>query len=42
MLFLCLTVLSSSAISLIMRLSANRVSGKLSMLFFNHLTCSLL
>lgn len=42
MLFLCLTVLSSSAISLVMRFSANRVSGKLSMLFFNYLTCSLL
>ena len=42
MLFLCLAILSSSAISLIMRISTNRVSGKLSMLSANYFVCSLL
>lgn len=42
MLFLCLAVLSSSAISLFMRLSANKTSAKLSMLSVNYLVCALL
>lgn len=42
MLFLCLAVLSSSAISLLMRISANKISAKLSMLSVNYLICSLL
>lgn len=42
MLFLCLAVLSSCAISLIMRLSADKVSAKLSMLSVNYLICSAL
>lgn len=42
MLYLCLAVLSSSAISLLMRISANKVSAKLSMLSVNYLICSLL
>ena len=42
MLFLCLAILSSSAISLIMRISTDRVSGKLSMLSANYIVCSLL
>lgn len=42
MLFLCLAILSSSAISLIMRVSTDRVSGKLSMLSANYVVCSLL
>lgn len=42
MVFLCLAVLSSCAISLLMRISANKVSAKLSMLSVNYLICSLL
>lgn len=42
MLFLCLAVLSSAAISLIMRLSAHRVTARLSMLCANYLVCALL
>lgn len=42
MLFLCLAVLSSSAIALLMRISANHISAKLSMLSVNYLICSLL
>lgn len=42
MLFLCLAILSSAAISLIMRVSANKVTAKLSMLSVNYLVCSLL
>lgn len=42
MVFLCLAILSSCAISLLMRISANRVSAKLSMLSVNYLICSLL
>ncbi len=42
MVFLCLAILSSCAISLVMRISADRVSAKLSMLSVNYLICSLL
>lgn len=42
MVFLCLAILSSCAISLLMRINANRVSAKLSMLSVNYLICSLL
>ncbi len=42
MVFLCLAILSSSAIALLMRISANRVSAKLSMLGFNYLMCAVL
>lgn len=42
MVFLCLAILSSSAISLLMRISSNKVSAKLSMLSVNYLICSLL
>ena len=42
MVFLCLAVLSSCAIALLMRLSAEKVSAKLSMLGVNYLICALL
>ena len=42
MLFLCLAILSSSAISLLMRVSAGKISAKLSMLGCNYLVCALL
>ena len=42
MIFLCLAIFSSCAISLFMRISANRVSAKLSMLSVNYVICSLL
>lgn len=42
MLFLCLAILSSSAISLLMRVSSGKVSAKLSMLGVNYLVCTLL
>ncbi len=42
MVFLCLAILSSAAISLLMRISAGKVSAKLSMLSTNYLVCSLL
>ncbi len=42
MIYLCLAILSSCAISLLMRISANRVSAKLSMLSVNYMICSLL
>ena len=42
MLSLCLAVLSSCAISLVMRLSAEKVSARLSMLSVNYLICALL
>ena len=42
MLFLCLAILSSSAISLLMRISAGKTSAKLSMLGCNYLVCALL
>lgn len=42
MVFLCLAVLSSCAIALLMRLSAEKVTAKLSMLGVNYLTCALL
>ena len=42
MLFLCLSILSSAAISLLMRISADRIRAKLSMLSVNYLICSLL
>ena len=42
MLYLCLAVLSSCAISLLMRLSADKVSARLGMLSVNYLICSLL
>jgi len=42
MVFLCLAILSSSAISLIMRISTNKVSARLSMLSANYIVCSLL
>ncbi len=42
MVFLCLAILSSATISLLMRISANKVSAKLSMLSFNYLICALL
>lgn len=42
MVFLCLAILSSCAISLIMRISSHRVSARLSMLSFNYVTCAIL
>ena len=42
MLFLILTIISSSMISIVMRFSEGRVSGKISMLASNYLTCMLL
>ena len=42
MLFLCLAILSSCAISLLMRISARRISARLSMLGINYLVCTLL
>lgn len=42
MIFLCLAILSSSAISLLMRVSTDKISARLSMLGFNYLTCALL
>ena len=42
MLYLCLAILSSCAIALLMRVSADRVTGRLSMLGANYLICSLL
>lgn len=42
MLFLCLAILSSCAISLLMRLSGKKVTAKLSMLGVNYLICTLL
>ena len=42
MVFLCLAILSSCAIALFMRISANKVTAKLSMLSVNYLICSLL
>ena len=42
MLFLCLAVLSSTAISLLMRITAGKVNAKLSMLGVNYLICTLL
>jgi len=42
MISLCLAVLSSCAISLIMRLSADKITAKLSMLSVNYLICSAL
>ena len=42
MLFLCLAILSSCAISILMRVSTNKVSAKLSMLGVNYIICSLL
>ena len=42
MLFLCLAVFSSFAISLLMRISADKVSNKLSMLGVNYVVCALL
>ena len=42
MLFLCLAVLSSSAIAILMRVSSKRISAKLSMLGVNYLICACL
>lgn len=42
MIFLCLAILSSSAISLLMRVSATKVTAKMSMLGVNYLVCALL
>ena len=42
MLFLCLAILSSAAISLLMRLSTEKVNAKMSMLGINYLVCALL
>ena len=42
MVFLCLAILSSCAIALFTRISANKVTAKLSMLSVNYLICSLL
>ena len=42
MVFLCLAILSSCSIALIMRISTNKVTAKLSMLSVNYLICSLL
>lgn len=42
MVYLCLAVLSSTAISFIMRISTGKVSARLSMLGINYLVCSLL
>jgi len=40
MLYLVLAILCSAMISIVMRLSANRVSGNVSMLAFNYLMCT--
>lgn len=42
MLFLCLAILSSSAISVLMRFSAGKISAKMSMLGYNYLICAFL
>ncbi len=42
MVFLCLAILSSAAISLVMRVSADKISARLSMLGVNYLVCALL
>jgi len=42
MIFLILTIISSSMISIVMRFSEGRISGKISMLASNYLTCMLL
>lgn len=42
MVFLCLAILSTCAVSLLMRISANKVTAKLSMLGVNYMVCSLL
>ncbi len=42
MVFLCLAILSSCTIALLMRISANKATAKLSMLSVNYLICSLL
>lgn len=42
MIYLCLAILSSAAISLLMRLSSDKVSARLSMLSANYLVCALL
>ena len=42
MLFLLLAILSSSLISILMRISSNRISANLSMLAINYLVCALL
>lgn len=42
MVFLCLAIVTSAAISLFMRLSADKVSAKLSMLSVNYIICALL
>ena len=42
MVFLCLAILSSCTIALLMRISTNKVTAKLSMLSVNYLICSLL
>lgn len=42
MIFLCLAILSSAAISLLMRISAGKISAKRSMLSVNYLVCALL
>ena len=42
MIFLCLAILSSTAISLLMRVSSGRVKARLSMLGMNYLVCTLL
>lgn len=42
MVFLCLAILSSCTITLLMRISTNKVTAKLSMLSVNYLICSLL
>lgn len=42
MVFLCLAILSSAAISLVMRISTDKVQGKMSMLGVNYLVCALL
>lgn len=42
MLFLCLAIVSSCAIALLMRISSDKISAKLSMLGVNYLICTLL
>ncbi len=42
MIFLCLAIFSSAAISLLMRISAGKISAKRSMLGVNYLVCALL
>lgn len=42
MVFLCLAILSSAAIALIMRISANHIKARLTMLSVNYLICALL